>query len=166
MNKIRRVKGSMLIFMVRWPSFPYSCKRTLQKRLHQNPPSSWTIRQCYKKVRSTGSVKRQKESERKSISDRCLTIAQQVVQQQVNTFAEALDNAYASWSCWTIIECRSEMLFLSLSFCLLTEPVLRTFLCHCHMAHDDAGLWCDVFWTVCIRESEIEFDRTNDSIES
>ena len=48
------------------------------------------------KVRSTGSVKRQKESERKSISDRHPALVQQVVQQQVNTLAEALENGYAS----------------------------------------------------------------------
>ena len=48
------------------------------------------------KVRSTGSVKRQKESERKSISDRYPTVVQQAVQQQVNTLAEALDNGYPS----------------------------------------------------------------------
>ena len=70
-----------------------------------------------------------KESERKSISDRCPI----TVQQQVITLAVTLDNAYASWSCSTIIGCWSEMLFLSLSFCLLTDPVLRTF---CTTAHD------------------------------
>ena len=76
-------------------------------------------------------------------------------------------DTYASRSFWTIIRCRSEMLFLSLSFCLLTDPVLQTFLLHCHMAHDDGGLWCNVFWKVCIRESGIDVDRiNNDSIES
>ena len=44
----------------------------------------------------------------------------------------------------------SEMLFLSLSFCRLTDPprakitlpraVLQTFLYHCRMDHDDGGL--------------------------
>ena len=53
----------------------------------------------------------------------------------------------------------------SFSF-LLTDPVLRAFLYHCRMAHGDGGLRCNVFWKVCIRESEIDGDRTNDSIES
>ena len=52
--------------------------QTFQKTLHQNPPSSSAIRQRCKKVWSTGSVKRQKESERKSISDRHPIIVQQL----------------------------------------------------------------------------------------
>ena len=93
-------------------------------------------------------------------------IIQQVVQQQFNTLADALDNGYASWSCWTIVGCRSEMLFLSLSFCPLTEPVLRILLYHCRMAHDDGGFWCHVFWKVFLQESEKDGDWTmNVSIE-
>ena len=38
------------------------------------------------------------------------------LQQQVITLAEVLDNGYAFWSCWIIVGCRSEMLFLSFSF--------------------------------------------------
>ena len=68
--QIRRVKGSLLTFMVRSPSFSDSCQQTFKETLHRSPPSSWAIRQWHKKVRSTGSVKGQKESERKSISDR------------------------------------------------------------------------------------------------
>ena len=164
MNQIRRLKGAMLTLMFRSPSFTDSCKKTFQKTLHQNPPASWAIRQWYKKVRSAGSVKRQKESESKNIPDRYPTIFQRVIQQQVNTLAEALDSGYAHWSRGTIIGCRSEMLFLSLSSCLLTDPVLRPFLYRCRMAHDDEGLCCYVLWKVCIRESEIDSDRTNDSI--
>ena len=40
------------------------------------------------------------------------------------------------------IGCRSETLLLSLSICLLTDPVLRTFnvlTYHCRMAYDDGG---------------------------
>ena len=166
MNQIRRVKYVMLKLMVLSPSFSDSCKNVFQKTLHQNPPSSWAIRQWCKKVRSTGSFKRQNESERKSISDRYPTIVQQVVQEQVNTLVESLDNGYASWSCWIIIGCWSEMLLLSLSFCLLTDPMLQAFLYHCRMTHYDGGLWCNVFWKVCMRESEINGNRTNDSIES
>ena len=133
MNRIRWVKGSLLTFMVRsrhpFPILVKGLSRKL-KTLHQSPRLSWVIRQCYKKVRSTGSVKRQKEREGKNISDLCPTIDQQVVQLQVNTSAEALDNEYAPWSCWTIIGCRSEMLFLSLSFCLwqirCSEPFCTT----------------------------------------
>ena len=43
----------------------------------------------------TGSVKRHKESEKKSISDRYPTIGQQLLQQQVNMLAEAVNNRYA-----------------------------------------------------------------------
>ena len=43
---------------------------------------------------------------------------------------------------------------------------LRVFLYHCRKAHDDGGLRCNVFWKFCIRESEIDGDRTNDSIAS
>ena len=96
-------------------------------------------------------------------------IVQQVVQQQVNTLADALDNGYASWSCWTVIGYRSEMLFFSLSFCFLTERVLRTFLCHCRMAHDDGRFWIlmPCFLEVSLlQESEKDGDRTmNVSIE-
>ena len=60
MNQITRVKGSVLTFMVRSPSFSDSCEQTFKKTLHQTPPSSWSIRQWYKKVRSTGSVEGQK----------------------------------------------------------------------------------------------------------
>ena len=81
----------MLTFMVRSPSLSESCKNTFQKTLHQNPPPSWPIRQWYNKAWGTGSVKRQQESERKSNSDRYPAIVQQVVQQQVNTLAEALE---------------------------------------------------------------------------
>ena len=35
---------------------------------------------------------------------------------------------------------------LSLSFCFLTDPVLRTFLYRCRMVHADGGLWCNAFW--------------------
>ena len=60
----------------------------------------------------------------------------------------------------------SELLLLSLSFCLLTEPVLRTFLYNCRMAHDDGGFWCNVYWKVFLQESEKDDDRTmNVSIE-
>ena len=62
-----RVKGSMLTFMVRSPFFSDSCKKTFLSTLHQSLPLSWVIRQLYKKVRSTGSVKRQKESETRAI---------------------------------------------------------------------------------------------------
>ena len=68
----------------------------------------------------------------------------------------------------TIIACWSEMLFLSPSFCLLTDPVLRTFFVplHCRKAHDDGDLRCNVFWEVFLQESENDGDRTNVSIES
>ena len=59
MNQIRRVKGSTLTFMVRSPSFSnfFFFKKAFQKTLHQNPPSSWAIRQWYKKVRNSGCQK-------------------------------------------------------------------------------------------------------------
>ena len=47
--------------------------------------------QWYGEVLSTGSVQRQKESERKSISNWYPAIVQQAVQQQVKTLAEALN---------------------------------------------------------------------------
>ena len=124
---------------------------------------TWVTQQWYKMVWSTGSVKRQKEGERKSISDQYPTI----VQQQVNTLAEALDNGYASWSCWKIIGRWSKMLFLSLLLCLLTDRCSEPF-CkyHCRMDHDDGGLWCNVFRKICISEPDIYGNRTNDSIES
>ena len=50
------------------------------------------------------------------------------------------------------------------SFCLLTDPLLQTYLYHCRMAHADGGLSCNVFWKACIRESEIDGDGNNDII--
>ena len=47
MNQIRRVKGSVLTFIVRSPSFADYCNKTFQKTLHQRPPSSWAMRQWY-----------------------------------------------------------------------------------------------------------------------
>ena len=98
MHQVRQVIGSILTFMVRSPSFSDYCNKTFQKTLHQNPvpPASWAIHQWRKKVRRTGSVKRQKESEWKSILDWYLTTVQQAVQLQVNTSAEAVDNEHAS----------------------------------------------------------------------
>ena len=61
--------------MVRLPSFSHSCKQTFKKTLHQNHQGPYDSGR-YKKVRSTGSVKEQKESERKSISDKHPTIVQ------------------------------------------------------------------------------------------
>ena len=66
-----------------------------------------------------------------SFSDSCKTSKPYIIMDRLTTvIAEVLDNRYAYWSCWTIIRCRSEMLFLSLSFCLLTDPVLWAFLHH------------------------------------
>ena len=117
-----------------------------------------------KNVRSTGSVKRQKESKRSNISDQYPTIVQQVLQQQVNTLAEALDNGYASGVVEQLLNDGLKFLSFRLCFLLLTDPVLQTFLYHCRMAHADGGLSCNVFWIVCIRESEIDDDGTNDSV--
>ena len=82
----------MLTFIVRH-HFPILVKRLSRK--HYTKPSI-IKRQWYKKVWGIGTVNRQKESERKSISDRYPIIVQQVVQQQANTLAEAVDNGYVS----------------------------------------------------------------------
>ena len=66
MNQIRRVKGSMLTFMARSPSFSDSCKRLKKNTIHQNPPSSWAIRQWYKNVRDTGSSKGKRKAKRRA----------------------------------------------------------------------------------------------------
>ena len=175
MNHLRPEKGTMLTYMIRSPFnilFPIlvscnvkrlSIKHYIKTHHHHGPYDSGTNG---KNVRSTRSVKRQKESVKKSISDRYPTIVQQAVQQQVYTLAEALDNGYASWSCWTIIGCGSKMLFLLLSICLLTDSVLWAFLYHCRMVHDVGGLRCNAFWKVYIRELQIDGDWTcNDGIE-
>ena len=59
---------------------PILVKRLFYKTFHQNPPSSWVIGQWYKKLRSTGSVKRQRGSGKPSISDRHPRIAEHVQQ--------------------------------------------------------------------------------------
>ena len=46
-----------------------------------------------------------------------------------------------------IVRQLSEMLFLSLSFCPLTEPVIRIFLYHCRIAHADRGFCCYVMFS-------------------
>ena len=57
--------------------------------------------------------------------------------------------------------------FLCVCVCVFffTDPVLRTFLYRCRMAHDDGGLCCNDFLKVRIRESEDDGDRINDSID-
>ena len=59
-----------------------------------------------------------------------------------STFASIAASCGGSWveSCWTIVGYRSAMFFLSLSFCLLTEPVLWTILYVQCMYH------CAVVW--------------------
>ena len=57
-----------------------------------------------------------------------------------------------------LLDAGLKLFSISPSVCLLTDPVLQTLLCHCHMAHADGGISCNVFWKVCIRESEIDGD--------
>ena len=125
------------------PPMSDSREQTFQKTLHQRPPSSWAMRQWYKMVRSTGSVKRQKKrSERKNISDHHPIIVLQL--QDAYPLSRASINVLTCcWTtCWTIVGCRSEMFFISLSFCDLSHIAsLRTSLYHCRMAHDDGGFW-------------------------
>ena len=71
-----------------------------------------------------------------------------------------------AWSCWTITGCLPEILFLSFLFVFWQIRCSEPFCATVVMAHDDGGLCCNVFWKVCIRDSEIDGDRTNDSIES
>ena len=95
MNQIRRVKGAMLTFMVRSPSFPDSCKNIFQNTLPQNPPASLAIRQWYKKFGAPALAKDNRKSEGRSFqTDIQHFFFQQVVQQQVNTQADVLDNGY------------------------------------------------------------------------
>ena len=63
-----------------------------------------------------------------------------------------------------LLDAGLKLFSFSPSFCLLTDLVLQTLLYHCRMAHADGGLSCNVFWIVCIRESEIDDDGTNDSV--
>ena len=65
-----------------------------------------------------------------------------------------------------IIGSRSEMLCPSLFLSFDKSGVLSLYVStyHCHMAHDDGCLWCSVIWKVCIRESEIDGDWSNDNI--
>ena len=73
---------------------------------HQRRPS-WALRQWYKKVRSTGSVKRQKESERKSISDWHPIIVQQLPGAYPLSRASANVLTCCWTTCWTIVhECQ------------------------------------------------------------
>ena len=83
---------------------------------------------------------------RKSVSDRHPIIVQHL--QEAYPLLRASANVLTCcWTaCLTVAYCRSEMLFPSLSFCLLTEPVLRAFLYHCHTVDGDGGFWSNVFW--------------------
>ena len=97
-------------------------------------------------ARSTEYFNRQKESEMKSISERNSIIVQHLQEAYPlsRTFAKVITCCWMT--CWTIVGYRSEIPFLSLSFCL-TAPVFRTFLYHCRMAHDDGGFYIFLHFT-------------------
>ena len=97
MNRIRRVKRSMLTCMVRSPSFSDSDNHpfpTLIKRLHRKHDIKPSIIMDHTTVVQKGSEHQlcQKTRKRKEaiISDRYPALLQQDAQQQVNTLAEAL----------------------------------------------------------------------------
>ena len=123
-----------------------------------------TVVQKGSEHRSTGSVK--KESERRSISDRYPTIVQHVVQQQVSTLAKALDNAY----CICLLKfLNNYWMPLSLSFCLLTDPVFQTFLYHCIVVWPMMMEAFDIMFSgksVYVSRRLVSIEPVNDSIES
>ena len=149
-----------MLSLVRSPSISDSRIQTFQKII----TSKASIIMDHTTVLQKGlehQICQKTKRKRKSISDRHPIIVQHL--QEAYPLSRASANVLTCcWTaCWTVVRCRPEKLFLSLSFCLLTEPVLRPLLYRCRMAHGDGGVWCNVFWkVVCLQESEKDDNRT------
>ena len=126
---------------------PFPILVNFPENIISNSPLSWAIRQSYKQVQSTGSVKRQKESERKGISDHIQLLFNNFGRQihypgPLLTLNLLLNNLLLN--CW--IPVRSDLPF---GFLLPVDracpPNLFVPLSY---GPDDAGFWCNVFWKV------------------
>ena len=91
---------------VRSPSISDSHRVQTFQKTYQRPQSSWAIRQWCKKVRNTGSVKRQKESEGRSV---ILGYNCSIISGSLSIIQALCERDNCWWTtCWTIVRYRSE----------------------------------------------------------
>ena len=137
---------------------------TLHQTLHHPGPYTTTV-QKVSEHRICQKTKRERKEERFGPTlNNCSTASGGKPIIPSRAFANVLTCCWTTY--WTIDGYRSKVLFLSLPFCLLTKPVLRTFWYHCCMALMIRAFWCNVFWEVFLQASEKDGDRTmNVSIE-
>ena len=160
MNQIRRVKGSMLTFKVRSPSFSDSLIPL--KRLSRKHDIK-TLIMSHTTVVQKGSEHRLRQKTEGKRKEELWTGIQHEWFKKL--FNSRLTRKQRPWIMDMPPEVVKQLLDTGPKCSSFRSPrvfwqsVLRTFLYHCRMAHD-GGFWDHVFWKISLQESEMHRGRT------